>query len=104
VGSLGTVFLHKFQGTLFSGTATGENQAAGLHLLLPVEQQDPLVLFAQGHQFSWHFRVKVASHVVGGSMELQVHVCDRKQDLPHSMPRNGAWSCIENSESGDQEY
>jgi hypothetical protein len=37
-----------------------------------------------GHWFLWRFRVKVAGHVVGGSMELWVPVYARKQDLPPS--------------------
>jgi hypothetical protein len=57
-----------------------------------MEQQEPWVLLTQEHQFPWHFRVKVAGHVVGRSMELQVPVFARKQDLPSSVQSNGAWS------------
>jgi hypothetical protein len=52
-----------------------------MHLLLHIKQWDPWVLLIQGCQFPWHFRVKVAGHVVEGSMELQVPVCAGKQKL-----------------------
>jgi hypothetical protein len=42
---------------------------AGLCLLLLIEQWEPWVLLIQGHWFPWGFRVKVAGHVVGGSLE-----------------------------------
>jgi hypothetical protein len=42
---------------------------AGLHFLLPVEQWKPWILLIQGCWFPWHFRVKVACHVVGGNVE-----------------------------------
>jgi hypothetical protein len=35
-----------------------------------MEKQELWVLFTQGHQFPWLFRVKVADHVVGRNMEL----------------------------------
>jgi hypothetical protein len=50
--------------------------------LLPMEQWEPWVLLTQGCQFPWCFRVKIVGCVVGGSMELQVPVCARKQNLP----------------------
>jgi hypothetical protein len=31
--------------------------------------------------FPWYFRMKVAGHVVRGSMESRVSVCTEKQDL-----------------------
>jgi hypothetical protein len=42
--------LHGLQGAQFSGTATsaGGTKPAGLHLLLPVERQEPWVLLTQG--------------------------------------------------------
>jgi hypothetical protein len=45
-----------------------ETKPAGLHLLLPVEQE-AWVLFLHGHQFPWHFTVKFTGRVVGGSVE-----------------------------------
>jgi hypothetical protein len=47
--------------------------------------------------------VKVAGHVVGKSMELQVPVCAGKQELPLSTLNNGAWSHMETSWAGDWE-
>jgi hypothetical protein len=77
------------------------SEPAGLCLLLPVEQWK--LLFTQGLQFSWCFRVKVASHVAGGSMKLQVPVCAGKQELLPSILLNRAWSCAATLEARDQE-
>jgi hypothetical protein len=68
-GVLEPDFLHGLQGAQFSGAAAGGTRTAGLHLLLPVEQQELWVLLTQGCQ---------------GSMELQDPACAGNQDLPPS--------------------
>jgi hypothetical protein len=68
-----------------------------------MEQQELWVLLIQVYQFPWHFRVKVAGHVVGESIELQVTACAGKQDLLLRVQSNGAWSCAETSGEGDWE-
>jgi hypothetical protein len=45
---------------------------------------EPWVLLIQGHWLPWHFKVKVAGHVVGRTMEPWVPVFAGKQDLPLS--------------------
>jgi hypothetical protein len=80
-GVPGPDFSHRLQGVQFSDTAAGGTKPDGLHILLLVEQQEPLVLLTQGHQFPWCFRVNAAGHVVRGNMMFQVLVCAGKQDL-----------------------
>jgi hypothetical protein len=44
-----------------------------------------------GAPVSWHFKVKVAGPILGQSVEFQVPLCARKQNLLLS---NGAWSHV----------
>jgi hypothetical protein len=53
-----------------------------------------------GRWFPWCFRVKVAGHILGGSMELWVIVCVGKWNL---LPSNGTWSRRAASEAGSAE-
>jgi hypothetical protein len=66
-------------GALFSGAAAilGEPSLWLAHFVIAAEAVGPAYT---GCWFPWHFRVKVAGHVVGRSMELQVLVCASKQD------------------------
>jgi hypothetical protein len=52
-----------------------------LHLLLPVEQWEPRVLFAQEHWFAWSFRVKVASHMGGWGAWSSEFLCVQEVGL-----------------------
>jgi hypothetical protein len=60
---------------------TQGNQAFWLAPSVTLGAVGALGLASKGHQFPSCFRVKVAGPVLEGSMELQVPVCARKQDL-----------------------
>jgi hypothetical protein len=77
VGVLGP---HSWLGAQFSDTVAFLGEPS---LLLPMEQQEPWV--------SWHFRVKLAGPVVGGSTELHVPVCTGKQDLTAECMETSGW-------------
>jgi hypothetical protein len=63
-----------------------------------MEQGEPWDLLKEGHWFPWHFKVMVASPVLGESMEFQVPVCTRQWDLS---PGKGAWSNTVTSGAGN---
>jgi hypothetical protein len=56
---------HRLQRAQFCGASSGRTEPASLHLLFPMEQWKPLDLLTQGPWFLWHFRVKVAAHLLG---------------------------------------
>jgi hypothetical protein len=82
-GVLGPDFLHRLLGAQFSSSAEGMgNQTCWLAPSLNPLCSGNCGFCLRRDSFLWHFRLKVAGHVIVGSMELQIPVCARKEDLP----------------------
>jgi hypothetical protein len=65
-----------------------------------MEQQEPWVLLTQGHLFPWHFRVKLAGHVVGEKCGALSSCLFQEAGLTTERPSNGAWRHMKTSGVG----